>query len=673
MITIDFETQSEADLVKVGAWAYSKHPTTRAICVCWKVDDQPVRRWWPSGMVRPDGTIREGSADTDKMPPDLAQALMDGHLIEAHNVSFEKSIWENVLDWWMPRPERWRDTMAVAAYYNMPHGLDKLSMAIGLSGKKPEGSRLISKYSKLHLKTAQKEIPDDDFDLFVDYCEDDVLLECTVSDYLGDLPDRELEYFLLDQKVNERGIRLDQDGIRDATAVVEHRAGDLLEDFRTLTQGINPTQNQKFTWWLLTQNVLVDNLQKDYLQELLDDGLQQGAARSAIELRLRINKASTKKLAAMARNADPDDMRARFQTRYHGAGTGRNTGSGFQPLNLNRGFEKVHPDQLVRDIRYRDPVWLDTLYGDAMDAIAKASRHWIQAEPGHAIYAGDFVSVEAVMLACLAGETWKIEAFRNKVKIYELMADKIYNLPPGTVTKDTHPVERQDGKTGELAFGYQGALGAWLKFDSSGRHSDERIIEICRAWRAEHKATVSWWYDLDDAALAAVKNPGETYWARDVGFQCVDDWLSMILPNGKRLWYFRPHLVPQRPQTHRYWDEESDCHDTSGVECGCPWTKKVAYWAVKEGKWKVNYGYGGKWAENATQAVSREFLMPAMKRVERAGYPVILTVYDEVVCEVPNGFGSKEEFEALLLQSPGKWAAGWPISVDAWIGDRYKK
>ena len=120
------------------------------------------------------------------------------------------------------------------------------------------------------------------------------------------------------------------------------------------------------------------------------------------------------------------------------------------------------------------------------------------------------------------------------------MADKIYNLPPGTVTKATHPTERHDGKTGELAFGFQGALGAWLKFDNSGRHTDERIIEICKAWRAEHPATVDFWHGLNKAAINAVQNPGELYEYNGIGFEIVDEWLTMIGLNGKRLWYYDP-------------------------------------------------------------------------------------------------------------------------------------
>jgi DNA polymerase len=366
-----------------------------------------------------------------------------------------------------------------------------------------------------------------------------------------------------------------------------------------------------------------------------------------------------------------DDNRARFQTRYHGAQTGRQTGTGFQPLNLTRGIADLDPDQLVRDIMYGDATWLDMLYGDATHAVSAASRHWIMAAPGNKIIAGDFVSVEAVILACLAGETWKIEAFRSGVKIYEHMADKIYNLPSGTVTKQTHPQERQDGKTGELAFGYQGALGAWLKFDSSGRHTDERIVEICKAWRAEHPAIVSFWYAMQRAAVAAVKAPGvvQAVGSSGVAFETVDEWLSMILPNGKRIWYYGPHLVMGMPPWHKPATEE-DCREG---KCDCKPQSQLAYMAQKSGQWKRVRTYGGKLTENCVQATSRELLQPAARRLEAAGYPVILTVYDEVVTETPDSDRYNQAELVKIMSVMPEWAADWPITVDPWEGERYRK
>ena len=664
MIFFDFETKSYNDLKKTGAWPYSEDPTTDAICACFAVDDGPIHSWTP---------------DNREMETYLFGMIAHGHQIEAYNVSFERAIWQNVMTrrygWKLPRDDQWEDLMAVASYYAMPSKLDRLARAVGLPGKDPEGARLITKYSKLHLKTAKLIIPPEDMVKWLKYCGQDVDQERQISNYLGDLPEREKEVFRLDQTINMRGIYLDEAGLEAAIAIVEQRAIELASRFRQLTGGINPTQRDKAMEWFAANGLKLDNMQADYLEELLDEGeIPQGPAREALEIRLRVNKASTKKLDAMLRNR-ASDGRARFQTRYHGAGTGRWTGTGFQPLNLNKGFaavsgwEDFNPDYLVRDIMYRDPRWLDAIYGDATDVVGKASRHWLQAGAGNRLIAGDFVSIEAVLLACLAGEDWKIEAFRQKKPIYEIMGAKIHGLPEGTVTKKTHPEERQDGKTGELAFGYQGALGAWLKFDSSGRHSDERIIEICKSWRGEHPMTTRLWCELEDAAIEAVRQGEGEYGYRQISFEMVDAWLSMILPDGKRIWYFDPQLRTSMPHWHQPATKD-ECADGS---CSCRPRPQLTYLAQKEGQWKRVDTYGGKLTENATQATSRQVLVPAMLRAEKAGYHVILSVYDEIVAENPIDFGSKKEFEQIMAESPGDWARGWPIMVDAWEGERYRK
>jgi hypothetical protein len=974
-ITFDFETRSEADLKQVGAWAYSEHPSTEVICACWGIDNEPTLNW----------DMRHGSLDIDGSLAALFREIEEGAIIEAHNVAFERSIWYNVchrrMGWPMPPDEAWRDSMASAAYYAMPMALDALARALGYQGKDPDGTRLISRYSKLHLKTAKHEIPDDEIDRFVAYCKQDVRIEQSISDFLGDLPERELPIFEMDQRINLRGIYLDLEGIENATAVLDQRYEELKQEFVCLT-GVSPTQNAKIMEWVAGHNIVLENLQADYLKDLLEEGdLGQGPVRRALQIRLDINKASTKKLDAMARQRGADG-RARFQVRYHGAGTGRWTGTGFQPLNLNRGYgDDVEPEDLVSAISARDPRWLDCLYGSAMEAVAKASRHWIQAQAGNKIVAGDFVSIEAVLLACLAGETWKIEAFARKEPIYEIMGCKIHGIDPqialdlGKKFKEKYKDERQDGKTClgagtrvltkrgwlpilsisgedqlwdgvewvthegliyqgrretirvlgvemtpdhevlthegwseakevgsqglmmrraleigsanlpsgglnsgrwgecsrygfpvlaepgsisfqratfateklrgalvalnklrllggktfgasrtyarmtsteegcsivspraslvaaqtgmkttesaaspstqsglegrrgsartsriflhlrggitrawrltvstltgamsretsgfireekarnglsrnsrsafenlkpvydianagprrrftiltddgplivhncELAFGYQGALGAWLKFDDSGRHTDEAIIDICRKWRAEHPMIVKFWAELESAAVTAVAEPGSLQQYRQIGFEMVDDWLSMILPNGKRLWYFRPQLRLVMPKWHepaQETDEEGNllwCDDGSprmnecarGV-CRCQPKQQLSYMAQKEGQWKRVSTYGGKLAENATQATSREVLVQAMLRAEAAGYGIIMSVYDEIVAEVPKNFGSDKKFAEIMSQSPDEWAQTdgipWPIMVDPWEGDRYRK
>ena len=674
-ITFDFETKSYADLKKVGTEAYAADPTTDVICACWGIDDEPIQSWWP------------GKNKTDAMPYDLYHALFaQEQEVEAHKADFELMIWRYVMarkyGWREPAIDQWRDTMAVACYYALPAALDRLARVLGFQGKDPEGARLITKYSKLYLKTAKTVIPPEDFAKFVKYCGHDVRMEQSMSDYMGDLPERELAIYQLYLRVSMRGLHLDKEGIDAATEVVEQRAETLTAEFRKLT-GLNPTQGKKLLVWFEKQGLPLDNMQAAYLEELLKDGeIPSGHTRRALEIRLAINKASTKKLDAMSRQRGAGG-RARFQTRYHGAVTGRETGSGFQPLNLNRGFDGMDPAQLARDIMYRDAAYLDALYGDATAAVAAASRYWIQAQPGNKILAGDYVSIEAVILSCVAGEQWKIDAFTRGDKIYELMADKIYGLAPGTVSKATHPQERQDGKTGELAFGYQGALGAWLKFDSSGRHTDDRIIEICKSWRAEHPATVALWRGLGDAAIKATQAGSNETEYNGIFFECVDEWLTMILPDGKRLWYWKPELRMQMPQ----WHQPLTKADCALGKCDCEPRVALSYMAQKTGQWKRVFTYGGKLTENYVQATSRQALEMAKLRVAAAYDPVlrktgflredessiILTVYDEIVVEVPEDFSSEAEFNELLNVCPGPGAEGWPLRAKIWTGERYKK
>jgi DNA polymerase len=673
ILYMDFETRSYTDLKPAGAWAYSEGETTDVICLCWAIDNGPVQSWVPAIL-----------GGTDEIPDDLRQAIEDADEIEAHNVAFEISIWANVMVkkyGWPEIPlEKWRDSMAVAAYYSLPNALDKLAQVLGLGSKDPAGGRLITKYSKLYLKTAKFYIPPEDVIKFVDYCKQDVVLERGVGSILGSLPEPEERIFQHDLKVNMRGLYLDAEGIAAASAIVDERSEDLAAEFREIT-GLNPTQRDKIMAWCLNHGCPLENLQADSIKELLygDPALPQGDVRTALDIRLRHSKASTKKLDAMSRQRSLGG-RARFQTRYHGANTGRNTGSGFQPLNLSRGFEDVDPEDLVWAIMQGSARFLDMLYGGAMDAIGKASRHWIMAEEGYQIMAGDYVSIEAVVLACVAGEQWKIDAFTRGDPIYELMGCKIHNLPYSAVAlalrdkkafKSQFGPERQDGKTGELAFGYQGALGAWLKFDNSGRHTDERIQEICDAWRAEHPATTSFWRSAQDCAFKAIREPGLVASYRSLAFEMVDGWLTMILPSGKRLWYWDPQIRMQWPAWHRPKDPENypECADGS---CGHKKRETVTYMSQKEGQWRRVSSYGGKWTENYVQGISREIIKPAEMRLEVAGYPVILSVYDEAVCEVPLGFGSKEQFVELMTPIE-EWAKGWPIRVDPWVGRRYKK
>lgn len=665
IVDLDFETKSYADIKKVGTWAYTQHPTTDIICACYKFGDGEVIEWWPGIDVEHVGG----------MPHDLYMHFALGGLVRAANCPFEMGIINNLLvrkyGWAEVLPHRMRDPLRVAAYYGLPQSVDKLAKVLGFEGKDAAGGRLISKYSNLHLKTAKKDIPDDDFYSFVDYCKQDVEQQYQIGEYLGELPKKELSIFKLWLKMDLLGLGVDIPAVEDAIYLVEKRLKEVTEEFQD-TFGFAPTQVAKVLEWCnerLPGDQQLENLQADTIEEVLKDKALPKPVRKALELRSKSSSASIKKLRAMQLQTSPDH-RCRFQTKYHGAGTGRKTGTGIQPYNMNRGSEDADPELSISQIRLRDPEWLDMMFGDALDHVAKSTRHFIKAEKGSRLIAGDWVSIEAVVLACLAGEDWKIEAFRRGEKIYERTADMVFNLAPGTVTKATHPEERQVGKTCELAFGYQGAVGAWRKFDDSDRYTDEEVDNFKKQWRGKHPMIVRLWDELETAALRAVQEPDEgPFYYRQIGFEMVEDWLSMILPNKKRIWYWDPDVRVKMPA----WHKPREIEECATGECNCSPVPQLSYMATKEGQWKRVYTYGGKLTENATQATAREVLAPAMLRLDEAGYRLILDVYDEIVAEMPYGKGSVEEFKEIMLESPGKWADDWPISVDVWEGERYKK
>lgn len=693
MIVGDFETRSYADLRKVGAWVYSEHPTTDVICFCWAVDDGPIQSWVPLWTqlnkhahlsAESKNIFREQSEEVNQQMIECWEKyIAEGHLFEAHSVPFEYSIWKNVMvpryGWPEIPDDRWRDSMATACYYALPPALDKLCKVLGLPGKDPAGVRLISKYSKLHLKTACEDIPPEDVLRYVGYCDVDVDQERSVGNILGELPDEELLVWQHDFYVNICGIYLDLGGIAAAASIVDQRSESLASEFCEITD-LNPGQREKIIGWCAGEGLELENLQAEYLEGILgaeeerhpDDPQPElpSNCRRALEIRLQHSKAGTRKLDAMARQRGSDG-RARFQTRYHGAVTGRNTATGFQILNMNRGFDNIEPEQLVRDIRRGSAVWLDAVYGDAMDAIGKSVRHWVMAEPGNCIIAGDFTAIEAIILACLAGEDWKREAFRNHELIYEKTGAFIHGLP--SITKESHPQERQDGKVCELMCGYQGSIGGWRNFDKTDRHSDEAVLEFVGAWRRMHPAITAFWYGLQEAAIDCVQESvGRDYDYRSIGFELVDGWLTMILPNGKRLWYRDPQMRWAMPG----WHQPKEKEECATGECDCTSQPQLTYMSHKNGQWRRVSTYGGKLTENATQAVAREILKPCEIALEAAGYPVVLSVYDEIVCEVPNGFGSLDEFSGIVAETVDsfEWARGWPIRMSKpWKGERFKK
>ena len=385
----------------------------------------------------------------------------------------------------------------------------------------------------------------------------------------------------------------------------------------------------------------------------------------ALELR-REAKSSTAKFAAMAQVA-AQDGRVRGSLQYHGAATGRWAGRLIQPQN----FPRVDPDRdawkveaalalLNTDLCADDVVDNLRIYTqtEPMAVLSKCLRAMIIAPEGKDLIGGDFANIEGRINAWLAGEEWKVQAFRDYDQgigpdLYRLSYARAFGLEPDQVTSQ----QRQIGKTMELAMGYQGGVGA---FQTMARGmgvvvSDERADDLKRAWREAHPAIVRSWYEVGDAAVAAVGSPGMVVPALSgrVSYIVANGFLFCRLPSMRVLAYAAPRLI--RDEVFNRWQVEF-----GGVNS---LTKK----------WGPQKLYGGLQIENIIQGTARDVMAEGMFRLEARGdYPIVLTVHDEVLCETPEDRGSVGEFKTILSQPP-KWAAALPTAVSAWRDKRYVK
>jgi DNA polymerase bacteriophage-type len=675
-VDLDFETASAADLKLVGASAYAEDPTTEVLCLLYAIGDMKPMRWLPGYDTL---ALRITASDPDT-------------IFVAHNAGFEQAIWHYIMVPTFGFPEipieRWEDTMAMAAWKAYPLKLEKTAQAARLPIEKDMvGNRLTLSMSRLDKKTGMypPRTPEV-LARIADYCAQDVAVESALRHKIGLLSNQspyERGVWCLDQRINQRGVRIDLNFVRQAQRVIDRATVPLLAEFRDLTSGVNPGQVAKVIEWAGTQGVELDNLQKGYLAELLDteeDADDAGyeslagegpvlhssemsvSVRRMLEIRSMLGSASIKKLKRMQACVGSDG-RARGLLQYHAAGPGRWGGRLLQPQNFPRGSLKVSPEEAVEAIMTGDPDYVENLLGaPAIECVASSLRHALVPNPGNIFLVGDFAGIEARIVLALAGQHDKTAMMAAGVDVYFDMAEAIDGHPKGyfiaaaggdyELAKKMFLVPRQNGKNTVLGCGFQ--MGP-AKFHD--RYCPKQPIEfaeqVVTAYRKQWAPKVpELWYALERAALRAMQT-GEPAEAYGVVYRRMNDFLVADLPSGwQRLHYPWPEL---------FHDEQFE---------------KVAwrYSAYKGGKHTKVKAYGGLLTENVVQALARGQLVASMMRLERAGMPIVLTVHDECVCEIRESESDLAKFKALMRE-PAPWMAriGAPIEVEEWSGKRYRK
>ena len=685
---IDIETYSERDLAECGVYRYALDPSFRILLLAYAVDDEPVE------IV--------DLAQGDPLPWWLTRALQDPFYVKcAHNASFERvclSAWLRTSskldqDEWLDASQ-WECSMVKAVSAGLPASLKQVGEALGLPEQKMlEGRRLITMFCTPHKVGAGlfghddgRVRPEDkprDWATFREYCVRDVEVERNIWRELDWLttPDSERRLYVLDQDINDRGVRIDLDFAGKAAAINEAVQEDNLREAAALTGLANPNSVPQLRAWIAERTgMTVETLRKTDIADLRGRGLPKDVTR-VLELRAEMGKTSNAKYGAMLAVAC-EDGRARGLTQFYGSRTGRWAGRLVQLQNLPQNHlplkELAVARQLVKD---EDREGLALCFGNVPDTLSQLIRTAFVPEPGRLFAVCDFSAIEARVLAWLAGEQWVLDVFRQGGDIYCAAASQMFHKP---VEKHGQNAElRQKGKIAVLALGYGGGVKA---LDAMGGQrlgmTAEEEADTVRMWREANPNIVSFWQQLERAARRCV-----TYGTREVAgrfvFEKHDETMTVLLPSGRRLcyrdmeihfdqdWAFLGQTGAQAATDPDYIrKEKKSLHPEKYMYDK---TGRLRFMSLNQTtkKWEWTDTFGGKLAENLTQAVARDCLAEVLTRLDQGFYRPVFHVHDEVICEIHEP-EQLAEIEELFTISPS-WAPDLPLVGAGYNCDYYYK
>lgn len=662
MISLDWETFSTVNLKSVGAWSYAEHPSTEGLCFSYafKDDDEPGA-WWHG---RPE-------------PVTLFRRIANGEPVKAWNANFEISITEFVarklLPNWPQMPTtQWRCTQSVAGMLSLPLRLEDCAIALGTEEQKdPEGKKLLARFSqprkptKADPRSRIRAVDDPEgFKRLVAYCRQDVRTERAISLKMPmqTLPPALLRVWHADSDVNRRGVMVDVPLVKGAIRLIAHATNTAQARLSKLTGGTITTagQRDRITAFCKANKYPLVDLSADSVKLALRDKVLApevegplGTVREVLKIRQMIARASTAKFLRMLAVMSPTDNRLRGMLQFHAALTGRWAGRFVQLQNLPRPKLKVYDE--LEYIRTGDIEMLSLYYHDIMACVRDALRPALRAAPGHIFTICDLSAIEARLLGWVAGCKKYNEAYANNLDLYRITASDVYSCS----YEDVLQAWRDGiGKKSTLSNGYgQGADRFYDSCLEDDIDASKGIIYRAHAsYRETYPEIPAYWRTIEKAARLAIELRRRTI-AGPVRFEMQGTYLTMILPDGRRLWYPQARVDIR---TKRF----------KGKEFKGP---VISYMSEpKPGVWVRGTTWGGTLTANAVSAIAFTVIADAFVEAEAVKLRPVLTVHDEIVCETRGDKGCLDQLMGIMTR-PKKWAPGLILKASGFVNPYYRK
>lgn len=657
-LSIDIETYSSIDISKSGLYKYVQSDDFRILLFAYSMDGSAVQ------II--------DLASGEQIPNNVIQAMFDPTVLKhAYNAAFEwyclsKHFKTDPVPW-LPQ---WRCTMLHGLYCGYTAGLAATGEALGLPQEKRKlttGKALIRTFCTPHTPTVRnpenRVLPHHEpekWRLFKEYCMQDVVTEMEIERRLCafPVPEQVQKEWELDQRINVAGVRLDMDLIDGALNISKSATASLMQEARTLTGLENPNAVGQLKEWIESRIMSsVDALDKETVKDLLKKSDLPLKVHRMLEIRQELGKSSVKKYDTMLHTVCKDG-RVRGLLQFYGANrTGRWAGRFVQAQNLPRNY--IEELDFARTlVKKQDIETIALAFGNVPDTLSQLIRTAFIPAEGHEFVVADYSAIEARVIAWLAGETWRMDVFRTHGKIYEASAAAMFGVPIEKIKKGNPEYAlRQKGKIAELALGYGGSSGALIQMGALKMGlSEDELPDIVQRWRKSNPNITRLWYKLESAAVQTVQTctpvgVSGCILRREGDFATGQDFLTIQLPSGRKLFYAHPYIGQNR------FGKDS-----------------VHYFGVSQASKKIVDldTYGGKLTENVVQAIARDCLAVTLARLEDAGYQTVMHIHDEAVIDCP---AERADLDAVceLMRQPIPWADGLLLNAAGFVGEYYRK